>query len=378
MLFDSFSNQALTLQNRVVMAPMTRCRTDHRQGLANDLMVEYYRQRAAAGLIISEGVVVSDRARGYVNSPGLYSEAHAASWQKVTAAVHAAGGKIFAQLWHCGRVAHSALHADGSPPAGASDLAAKAKTFIAGSDGKPVAARCETPQALSTFAVKSVVREFAEAARLARSAGFDGVEIHGANGYLFDQFRCPFVNRREDEYGGSLENRYRLLLDTVDAVAAVFEPARIAVRQSPYGTINDMQADPEPLVSYPYLARELDRRGVGFLHINVLNSSWDDPVYWIHQVGHPLLAALRLAFRGALVACGGYDLAAAEQSLARGDAQLIAFGRPFISNPDLVQRMRCGAELAPWDLATFYDGGARGYTDYPAMALTASPAADTA
>ena len=358
MLFDRFSNSSVSFANRVVMAPMTRCRSDHHVGIANELMVEYYRQRASAGLIISEGLPVSDRARGYINTPGMYSAAQASSWQKVTETVHGEGGKIFAQLWHCGRIAHSALHADGSKPAGVSAIAAKTKTFILGPADNPLFAQCEAPLALSTAEVHDVVEEFANAARQAKTAGFDGVEIHGANGYLLDQFRCPYLNDRKDEYGGSLANRYRLLLEVVDAVAEVFDPARIAVRQSPYGIANDMQADPEPMTTYPYLASELDRRNIGFLHL------YDQKEDWLQEPGQPLLMALRAAYRGALIACGGFKKDSAEALLTRGGADLIAFGKSFIANPDLPARMQHDAELTAWDQATFYAGGAKGYTDY--------------
>ena len=360
MLFDRFSNSILNFASRIVMAPMTRCRSDHHEGIANELMVEYYRQRASAGLIISEGLPVSERARGYINTPGMYTSAQAASWQKVTAAVHGEGGKIFAQLWHCGRIAHSALHADGSEPAGASAIAAQTKTFILGPDDLPKFEVCEAPLALTTGEVGGVVQEFAQAARLAKSAGFDGVEIHGANGYLLDQFRCPYLNDRKDEYGGSLANRYRLLLEVADAVSAVYPPACIAVRQSPYGVANDIQTDPEPLTTYPFIAGELHGRGIGFLHL------YDQGTGWIHQADQPLLKSIRAAYKGAVIACGGFNKDNAESLLTSGDADLIAFGKPFIANPDLPARMRRGDELAAWDLATFYAGGdAKGYTDYP-------------
>jgi N-ethylmaleimide reductase len=280
----------------------------------------------------------------------------------VNDAVHAAGGVIFAQLWHCGRISHSALHADGSPPAGPSNRAAAGcQAYIVDAGGQLVLADCETPVALTTDEARGVVDEFAAAAARAKTAGFDGIEVHGANGYLLDQFRCPALNDRADAYGGSLENRYRLLLEVVDACARAFEPARIAVRQSPYGTFNDMAVDPEPLATYPYLARELDRRGVGFLHL------FDQSGAWIHDAAHPLLPALRAAYKGAIIACGGFQKGSAEALLARGQADLVAIGRPFISNPDLVARLRAGAEPAPWDQATFYAGGAKGYTDYSAL-----------
>jgi len=362
MLFDKATFGPLQLANRIVMAPMTRCRCDHRDAVPNDMVVEYYRQRAAAGFIISEGVPVSDRARGYLGTPALWNEAQAEGWKKVNDAVHAAGGKMFAQIWHCGRISHSALHADGSKPAGASiKVAATSKTFIL-DNGVPRMADCEQPEALSTSEIKGVVADFVHSTRLAKQAGFDGVEIHGANGYLFDQFRCPAINNRNDAYGGSLENRYRLLLEVVDAVAAEIDPARICVRQSPYGNFNDMIPDPEPLKTYPYLARELDNRGIGFLHV------FDQSATWIHDASHPLMAKLRDSYGGALIACGGFERAQGEAILARGHADLIAIGRPFVSNPDLIARLAGGDELSRLDAATLYAGGAKGYIDYPAMA----------
>lgn len=362
MLFDTCPTPSFTLSNRIAMAPMTRCRADHRDAVPNDLIVEYYRQRASVGLIISEGVPVSDRARGYLNTPALWNEAQAAGWKRVTDTVHAAGGRIFAQLWHCGRISHSALHADGSAPAGASNRPADVQAMIIGADGKLTSVACEAPQALTTAEVKGVVEEFRNAARLSKLAGFDGVEIHGANGYLLDQFRCPLINDRTDEYGGSLENRYRLLLEVVDAAIAEVGAANVAVRQSPYGAANGMTPDPEPLVTYPWLARELSWRGVGFLH--VYNQSAD----WIHDAAHPLMPALRAAFNGLILACGGFgSVEKCEAILARGHADLIAIGKPLISNPDLVERLRRGAELARWNTATFYVPGAAGYTDYPTL-----------
>lgn len=364
MLFDKFANSALQFPNRIVMAPMTRCRADHRDAVPNALMVEYYRQRASAGLIVSEGVPVSDRGRGYLNTGALWNEAQAAGWKKVNDAVHAAGGKIFAQIWHVGRVSHSALHADRSLPVGVSGEAADVKAFIISADGVPQQVDCEAPHELSTDEVKGVVGEFAHAARMAKLAGFDGVEIHGANGYLLDQFRCPILNRRSDEYGGSLANRYRLLLEIVDAVAEVYEPACIAVRQSPYGTNNAMQIDPRPLETYPWLAAELQRRSIGFLHI------FDQTETWIHEVNHPLLVALRAAYKGAIIACGGFTGERAEALLQRGHADLIAFGRFFIANPDLPTRLQNGQPLTPLEPNALYAGGEAGYTDYPVFAAS--------
>ncbi len=361
MLFDAYSNSALSLANRIAMAPMTRCRANHRDAVPNDLIVEYYRQRASAGLIISEGVPVSDRARGYINTPALWNEAQAEGWRRVTETVHAAGGRIFAQLWHCGRVSHASLHSDGSPPAGVSATVAATQTMIPGSDGGVVPAPCGQPRALSAEEIKGVVAEFGHAARLAMQAGFDGVEIHGANGYLLDQFRCPKLNDRSDAYGGSLANRYRLLLEVVDAVAAEVPAARVAVRQSPYGAANDMVPDPEPLSTYPWLARELDKRGIGFLHVYCQSTDW------IHDASHPMMSALRDAYHGGIIACGGFKRDSSEAILARGVADLIAIGKPFIANPDLVERLRRDVPLNKWDPATFYAGGEKGFTDYPAL-----------
>ncbi|MCX7169448.1 MAG: alkene reductase [Proteobacteria bacterium] len=362
MLFDGFSNSAVSFANRIVMAPMTRCRADHRDAVPNAMMVEYYRQRASAGMIISEGVPVSDRGRGYIHTGALWNEAQAAGWKKVNDAVHAAGGKMFAQLWHVGRISHSALHVDHSAPAGVSGLIANSKTFIPGAEGAPIFSPCEAPVELSTAEAAAIPAEFGNSARMARLAGFDGVEIHGANGYLLDQFRCPFLNQRKDKYGGTLENRYRLLLEAVDAVAAVYDPTCISVRQSPYGVANDIQADPDPLGTYTYIAKELDRRRIGFLHLNDQNASW------IHDAKHPLLPALRQAYRGAIIACGGFNADNCEDFLKRGQADLIGIGKLFISNPDLVERLKRGAELAAFDQKTFYAGAEKGYLDYPKLA----------
>ncbi len=362
MLFDAYTIGGQSLANRIAMAPMTRCRADHRDAVPNDLMVDYYRQRASVGLIISEGLPVSDRARGYLNTPALWNTAQADGWRKVTDAVHAAGSRIYAQIWHCGRISHSALHADGSAPAGPSAIRADAQAMVAGPDGKPVRADCETPAALSTDDVRGVVEEFRNAARLARQAGFDGVEIHGANGYLLDQFRCPVINTRTDAYGGSLENRYRLLLEVVDVAIAEVGAGNVGVRQSPYGAANGAAPDPEPMVTYPWLAKQLAARGVGYLHVYCQTADW------IHDAAHPMMPALRAAFPGTLIACGGFTTAAkAEAILQRGHADLVAIGKPLIANPDLVERFHRGAELNRWDTATFYASGPVGYTDYPSL-----------
>lgn len=359
MLFDGYRHGGLALANRAVMAPLTRCRASHVDAVPNELMLTYYRQRASAGLIISEGVPVSDRARGYQNTGALYTEAQALGWKRVVEAVHEAGGKMAAQLWHCGRISHSALHADGSKPVAPSSLTANCNVGFIGPYGHRFSAPCEQPEALDLEGIKGVVAEFAESARLARLAGFDAIEIHGANGYLLDQFRCPLINDRTDDYGGSTAKRYRLLLEVVDAVCVHYEPGRVIVRQSPLGVNNDMQPDPYPDETYPWLAAELQAREIGFLHL------FDQSFSWIHHADDELLPAIRAAFKGGLIACGGFDsVEKIEAVLARG-ADLVAIGRPFIANPDLVHRLRKGIPLQHWDISTFYAGGARGYTDYP-------------
>ncbi len=361
-LFSPFKLGALALPNRIAMAPMTRCRAANPAIAPTPMMVEYYGLRADAGLIVSEGVPVSPQARGYAFTPGLYSTAQVAGWQAVTQEVRKQGGRIFAQLWHCGRISHGGLREDGAPPVGPSTLAANSRSLaLDRATGQPAFVTCEAPRALSTAEVKGVVGEFVQAARNAVAAGFDGVEIHGANGYLLDQFRCPYVNDRHDEYGGSLENRCRLHLDIAREVAAAVGRERTGIRLSPHGQANDMQPDPEPMATYGYLAEELQKLGLAYLHL------YDQSTSWIHDPANALLRLIRAKFTNALMLCGGFDGAKAEAALAAGSGDLIAIGKPFISNPDLVARLRQGVETVPWDSKTFYVGGHGGYLDYPSF-----------
>jgi len=361
-LFSPFALGALSLPNRIAMAPMTRCRAANPAIAPTPMMVEYYGLRADAGLIVSEGVPVSPQARGYAFTPGLYSAEQIAGWQAVTHEVHKQGGRIFAQLWHCGRISHGSLREDNAPPVGPSTLAANGRSMaLDRATGQPAFVTCETPRALSTAEVKGVVGEFVQAARNAIAAGFDGVEIHGANGYLLDQFRCPYVNDRHDEYGGSLENRCRLHLDIAREVAAAVGRERTGIRLSPHGQANDMRPDPEPMATYGYLAEELQKLGLVYLHL------YDQSTSWIHDPANALLRLIRAKFTNALMLCGGFDGAKAEAALAAGSGDLIAIGKPFISNPDLVARLRQGVETAPWDSKTFYVGGHGGYLDYPSF-----------
>lgn len=351
LLFTPFELGALHLPNRIVMAPMTRCDAPAPAHAPSPDTVDHYAQRASAGLIITEGIAVSAGAHGYCDSPGLYTAAQVAGWKAVADAVHRNGGRIFAQLWHCGRVSHRSLQPDRGHPVGAGTQAADSKTL--GCDpksGRPTVVACSTPRALAAHEVESIVFDFAACASRALAAGFDGVEIQAGEGYLLDQFRCPFLNHRQDGYGGSLESRWRLTLDTCDAVAAAITPQRVGVRVSPLGIANDMRFDPDPDATYGYLAQELQRRHLAYLHLS-------DPVgSWAHNPNEPLLQHLRRQFAGALILCGGFDGERATAALAAHSADLIAFGRLYTSNPDLVERLEAEDALRPFDPRTFYRG----------------------
>jgi N-ethylmaleimide reductase len=361
-LFSRCTVGGLTLPNRIVMAPMNRNRATDTDLAPSAMTAAYYAQRASAGLIVAEGTPVSPQARGCARTPGIYNQAQIDGWRRVTRAVHRGGGRIYVQLWHVGRVGHGALRADGSPPVGPSAARLeKDRVPILNERNEPVLAPCDPPRALETDEVKAIVVDFARAARNAAAAEFDGVEIHAANGYLFDQFRCPYLNDRTDQYGGRLENRWRLLLETVVAAADVIGRARVGVRISPLGTAHEMRPDPDPLCTFGHLARALDRLGICYLHL------YDQSESWIHDRQSGLLRHLRACFPSTLILCGGFDGHRAEAALQADRGDLVAFGKRFISNPDLVQRLRLGAPLAPWDSKTIYKGGAKGYTDYPTL-----------
>lgn len=359
-LFAPYVLGRLKLPNRVVMAPMTRARAVASTFAPSPLTAQYYEQRATAGLIITEGIAVSPQARGYCRMPGLYDNEQQQGWARVVAAVHARGGHMIAQLLHCGRVSHHSLHPNGAPPVGPSDVAAESNTLACDPQtGQPSIVHCSEPRALLTDEVAQIPHEFAAAALRAIAAGFDGVEIHAADGYLLDQFRCPLVNNRRDRYGGSLENRCRLLLEIADHVCAAIGHDRVGVRLSPLGIANGMHFDPEPEQTYTYLARSLNQASVNYLHLN------DQVGSWIHDAEDPLLLGLRRAFSRTVILCGGFDASRAEAALVAGTGDLIAFGRAYISNPDLVERLREGFALAPFDPRTFYADGPCGYVDYP-------------
>jgi N-ethylmaleimide reductase len=354
-LFQPFTLGDLTLPNRIVMAPLTRNRATPGTDAANDLTATYYRQRASAGLIISEGTQVSPQGQGYLQTPGLYSPAQIAGWKTVTDTVHAAGGRMFAQIWHVGRVSHESL-LNGGAPVAPSAIAAKSKTYIAGgfADVTP-------PRALTLDEIPGVVGEYADAAANALKAGFDGVEIHGANGYLIDQFLKDGANQRQDAYGGSAENRVRFGLEVVDAILKVFPKTRLGIRLSPVSPANDtVTSDPSEV--FGLFVSELSKRGIAFIHVveGATGGPRDNvPFDWV---------ALRKAFSGAYIANNGYTRDLAIDAVRDGKADLVAFGKAFIANPDLVERLRLGAPLNELDRATLYGGGEKGYVDYPALA----------
>ena len=363
-LFDPFPLGPLLLPNRIVMAPLTRNRAPG--AVPTPLMAEYYAQRASAGLLVSEATAITHQGQGYADVPGLYGTEQLDGWKRVTDAVHRAGGRIFCQLWHVGRVSHLELQPELQKPVAPSAITARTKTYLI-HEGRGGFVPTSEPRALDAEELPGIVQDFRHAARHAvTSAGFDGVEVHGANGYLLDQFLKTGANRRTDAYGGAIANRARLLLEVMRAVAEEVGAGRVGLRLSPVTPANDIEdADPQPL--FDHVVRQLAPMGLAYLH--VIEGATGGP----REVeGRPFdYQALNRAWRehgarGAWMVNNGYDRALAEQALERG-ADLVAFGRPYIANPDLVERLRTGAPLNAPDKATFYGGGAEGYTDYPAL-----------
>ncbi len=347
---------AIELANRVVMAPLTRNRSPER--VPTDLNVEYYRQRAGAGLIVTEATVVSPTAVGYLATPGIWSDEQVAAWKRVTDAVHAEGGRIVVQLWHVGRVSHTSLQPDGQAPVSSTDRRAEG-VQVYGADGFVEAS---TPRRLATDELPGIVEDFVRATRNARAAGFDGVEVHGANGYLLEQFLAAGVNDRDDEYGGSPENRARLLLEVVRAVTDEWEPGRVGLRLS-LGNGTFGATDDDPLPTLRAVAEGIAPLGLAYVHLIEAFVRSADGVEEFED--DPRTALLRDEANAPLLVNGGYDLETGEAALDNDRATGVVYGKPFISNPDLVGRFAAGAELAEWDDATFYGGGAEGYTDYP-------------
>jgi N-ethylmaleimide reductase len=359
-LLEPFRLHDLELRNRVVMAPLTRSRSGPDR-VPNTTMAEYYAQRSSAGLIVSEATTISPQANGWLESPGIYTDAMEAGWRLITDTVHARGGRIFLQLWHMGRASHSDFHG-GRPPVSASAVRISGDGIHTPVGKQPY----ETPRSLETHEVAAVVADYAAAAARARSAGFDGVEIHAANGYLIDQFLQSKTNLRTDDYGGSIEKRCRFLMDVVTAVSKVWPSRRVGVRISPNGVFNDM-GSPNYREQFLHAAAALDRMDIGYLHVV------DGLAFGFHKLGEPMtLSDFRGVFRGPIVGNCGYTLENAEAAVQEGLADLIAFGRPFISNPDLVERFANGWPLAPMASMTdwYSPTGAKGYTDFPTHRTT--------
>lgn len=338
------------LKNRMVMAPMTRNRADERDS-PHAMNAQYYAQRAGAGLIITEGSQVSPQGKGYPRTPGIYSDEQVAGWRRITDAVHAKGGKIFLQLWHVGRISHSSFQPQGALPVAPSAIKPNGTLFTE-TGPQPFV----TPRALDAEEIPGIVAQFREGARNAKEAGFDGVEIHGANGYLIDQFLRDGANRRTDAYGGSIENRLRFPLEVVDAVSEVWGSNRVGIRLSPVNPFNSM-SDSDPQKTFGLAAETLSTRKLAYLHVV---ESGDSNFDW---------AAFRRRYKGTYIANGGYNAARAIASLESGHADLVSFAVLFLANPDLVERFRQSAPLNTPDRATFYGGDQRGYTDYPSFGM---------
>ncbi|MDI2073998.1 N-ethylmaleimide reductase [Bradyrhizobium japonicum] len=355
-LLETYKLGPITLANRLVMAPLTRNRAAPGTLVPSPLAADYYGQRASAGLLVTEASQISQQGQGYQDTPGIYSKDQGAGWRKVTDRVHERGGKIFIQLWHVGRISHVDLQANGAAPVAPSAIRAKGKTFVNGTF-----ADVSEPRALELSELPGIIDDFKRATKNALEAGFDGVEIHGANGYLLDQFVRDGANKRTDAYGGSIENRARLMLEVSRAVAAEAGADRTGIRISPVTPANDL-SDSNPQALFDHIVDGLSALKLVYLH--VVEGATGGP----RDIAPFDYAGLRKRFTGAYIANNGYDFDLASKVLDANAADLIAFGKPFISNPDLVERLKTGAALNDWDKNTFYGGGAKGYTDYPTLA----------
>jgi N-ethylmaleimide reductase len=354
-LFEPLQAGELKLANRIVMAPLTRNRAAPGR-VPHEQAALYYAQRAGAGLIVTEASQIRPDGQGYLDTPGIYSDEQVAGWRRVTDAVHARGGRIVIQLWHVGRISHTSLLPDGQAPVSSTSRAANSKTFLQGGFA-PVSA----PRALRTDEIPGIVESYRVAARRALEAGFDGVEVHGANGYLIEQFLRDSANDRNDAYGGSIENRTRLLREVMQAVSAEIGGGRTGLRLSPVTPANDIGQDSDPQALFNAAVEQLAPFGLAYLHVveGATGGPRDNAPFDYEQ--------LRERFDGAWMVNNGYDRGLADDAVAEDRADLVAFGRPFISNPDLVRRLREHAPLNAWDSKTFYGGGDQGYVDYPAL-----------
>lgn len=352
-LFTPTRLGAIEVRNRIAMAPLTRSRASM-DGVQTPLAIEYYAQRASAGLIITEATNISRQGRGYAYTPGIYTDAHVEAWKPVTEAVHAAGGRIVVQLWHVGRMSHVSLQEGGAAPVAPSAIQAGGNVFTETGNQPP-----SMPRPLATEEIAGIVEDYRHAARLAKAAGFDGVEVHAANGYLLEQFLRDSTNHRDDRYGGSIENRARLPLEVVEAVTEIWGADRVGLRLSPLSTaIGDIPLDSQLMETYGYLASRLGEMGLAYLHIV------EGQLHGGNGAGLFDVQALRTAFGGAFIANNGYDRQRALDATASNHADMIAFGKPFIGNPDLVERLRLHKPLFEAPLAGYYGGGAEGYTRF--------------
>ena len=351
-LFDPISLGDIALPSRIIMAPLTRCRAAA-GNVPQDLNVEYYRQRASAGLIISEATQVVPEGQGYPTTPGIHSDAQVAGWKKVTDAVHAAGGRMVLQLWHVGRVSHPVFQPGGGLPVAPSAIPPKGQLY----DNTWKKVDYVAPRALELSEIPGVIAGYVKGAQNAKAAGFDGVEVHGANGYLLDQFLRDSTNKRTDSYGGSVQNRAKLLLEVTEAVVRVWGASRVGVRVSPLNPNNDI-ADSDPKATFGYAARELGKLKLAYVHVlEDVNTPASDEV----------TSTIKAACGAPIVANLGYTLETARAAIAQGRVDAIAFGKLFIANPDLPKRLKAGGPFNEWDMKSFYGGTEKGYTDYPAL-----------
>ncbi|HEY0294756.1 MAG TPA: alkene reductase [Bordetella sp.] len=366
-LFDPLVVGDLKLANRIVMAPLTRNRSP--KAVPQAITASYYSQRATAGLLITEATAISHQGQGYADVPGLYGADQLEGWKRVTSEVHKAGGRIVVQLWHVGRISHTSLQPNGGAPVAPSAITAKSKTYVLNADGSGEFLPTSAPRALGIEEIPGIVSDYRKAARAAIDAGFDGVELHAANGYLIDQFLRSGTNHRTDAYGGSIENRARLMVEVLDAITAEIGAGRTGIRISPVTPANDA-SDPNPQPLFAYVVEKLAKYGLAYVHV-IEGATGGARDY--QQGDTPFdYAALKSAYgkaggKAAWMVNNGYDGALAEQAVESGAADLVAFGKPFISNPDLVRRLREKAPLNEWDPSTFYGGGEKGYLDYPTL-----------
>ncbi|MFA3761190.1 alkene reductase [Yersinia sp. 2466 StPb PI] len=360
-LFSPLKVGALTLPNRVFMAPLTRLRSIEPGDIPTPLMAEYYRQRASAGLIITEATQISFQAKGYAGAPGLHTQEQLNAWKKITQAVHEDGGHIAVQLWHVGRISHNSLQPGQQAPVAPSAIAADTRTTVRDETGAWVRVPCSTPRALETEEIPGIINDFRQATANAREAGFDYIELHAAHGYLLHQFMSPASNQRTDQYGGSIENRTRLTLEVVDATVAEWGAEHIGIRISPLGPFNGLDNGEDQEEAALYLIDELNKRHIAYLHMSEPDWAGGKPY------SDAFRDAVRAKFKGVIVGAGAYTAEKAEELIDKGFIDAVAFGRSYISNPDLVTRLRQQAPLNEPDGDTFYGGGAKGYTDYPTL-----------